>query len=310
VLLKDSTYLEVKNPDRAAGEARATFPTLDAWRTARVGDSTTAIIRNTECTSTRPKDNLAINLEHGFNVPTTDTGINKWFRWCYAMIAEAAPELFDSKITTAAYNDLVAVCAKYPELILCSYIGIASRGKRYNRYAMNNLLNGSGEKDTLLHNQFPVYMLGNSGMPYYNYMYNVCASDMTASKYASYSADSKHSEFIKKYYAIRADILPKCKALYDIIVPKLDGYLKKKTEIANLKERIEYADKYIQNAEQQLRMCRRQVKYFETELKSCQEAYKRLTGEPLQVKTVLPMTAAPAVAAEPAAINTVVSKNN
>ncbi len=139
-------------------------------------------------------------------------------------------------------------------------------------------------------------------MLYYNYVYYICASDTGTTRYASYSADPKYSEFMKKYSEIRADILPKCKALYDIIMPKLGPYLKKKTEIAGIKYRIEAADKYIQKAEErrkeQLRRHRRQVKYYETELKSCQEAYTRLTGAALPTRTVL-AAAAPAVAAAP-----------
>ena len=116
VLLKTGKFLEVKNPNRKPDEAKpAPFSTLDSWRDAR-GCGPAAVIRDSAPT-THASPPLVVDPVHGFNVPTIDTGAGKWFQWCYGIIAEVAPELFDSKRVTTAFNDLAAACAKYPELM-------------------------------------------------------------------------------------------------------------------------------------------------------------------------------------------------
>lgn len=280
MLLKNGRYLELKNPDRKAGKQKATFPTLDAWRIAHVGDSTTAVIRTTMLPP--PKEELVVNPAHGYNVPPTDKGISRWFRWCYSMIAEAAPELFDSKMTAAAYNDLVAVCAKYPELELDKHIGMKYNGKKYNRYAENNLHGCFREADSLPHNDFPVYLRDTNKLSQYACLY-ICGIESTIDKYSSYySHYIQCMAFLKKYLAIRSEIMPKCKALYDIIVPKLGPYMKNKRDIKSLEIRMKVADNCLRIAEEKKeRLLSKQtmrVKHYETKIKNCQEEYTRLTG--------------------------------
>lgn len=106
VLTKSGSYLEVNNPDKSPGESKDVFPTLDAWREARYGLGADTILRMTT---------NAI-IQGGFNIPHKNEGAGKWFRWCYKTISEASPELLTSQEVVKAFNALVEICSKYPDL--------------------------------------------------------------------------------------------------------------------------------------------------------------------------------------------------
>jgi hypothetical protein len=252
------------------------------------------VIRTTD---TRPAvDSITVDPEHGFNVPETDDGVNKWFRWCYSMIAEAAPELFDSKVATRAYNDLVAACAKYPELKLATNIGIQLKEKNNNRYSNSNIHYGNWwPEDKLVCDGFPVYISRTLTEPH---IY-ICMTNMPY-YYTKYLNDPVNSDFVGYYNSIRSDIQPKCVILYDVIISKLISYMAAKNKIHSLKCIIANADKFLQRAEnkrmKELLRHKKLVKYYEDLLKNSQEEYLRITGTHMPAKSEMWLSAQPAAA--------------
>lgn len=151
---------------------------------------------------------------HGFNVPATDAGANKWFKWCYEIIAEAAPELFEVEVA-AAYNDLLEACAKYPELEAEACLCLAK----------------TTEEE--IHTRFPVFMAVG------DYKFAICAKNSLPL-----------TDVSERYHTAREEISPKCKALYDIIVPKIIPYLVKMRAIEYRKSRIRLAEEAMDAAEE------------------------------------------------------------
>ena len=252
VLLKTGKFLEVKNPNRKPDEAKpAPFASLDEWRAARGCDSA-AVIRESAPTRTTPvTPPLVVDPAHGFNVPTTDAGAGKWFQWCYGIIAEVAPELFDSKRVTTAFNDLAAACVKYPELK--TYRGL----KKYDHSNM------------LWYTYDP---------PYSNYSWNGFPVEFP------YIGLQQNPPEI----AAKVEIISKYKVLYDLLKPKIGAFLEKKSRILMLEKCIAGSQKFLDRAEEkrkaELRRHNATVQYEEKMIKQYAEEYKMLTGKVIEVR--------------------------
>ena len=273
VLLKTGQYLEVKNPNRKPDEAKpAPFASLDEWRAARGCDSVAVIRDSAPTTPASPP--LVVDPAHGFNVPTTDTdaGASKWFQWCYGIIAEIAPELFDSKRVTAAFNDLAAACAKYPELK--TYKGLKKYDHTYILWYTHD-----DYYSTYSWNGFPVQF------PYNWSQQN--PAELTA----------------------KNEIIPKYKVLYDLLKPKIVTFLEKKSRFSMLQKCIARSQKFLDKAEEkrkaELRRHNANVQYQEKMIKQYAEEYKTLTGKVIEVRmatkkpVVAPVVAPVVMAAEP-----------
>ena len=255
VLLKTGKFLEVKNPNRKPDEAKpAPFASLDEWRTARGCDSAAVIRESAPTTHASPQ--LVVDPAHGFNVPTTDTGAGKWFQWCYGIIAEVAPDLFDSKRVTAAFNDLAAACAKYPELK--TYRGL----KKYDHYNM------------LWYTYDPPLAQDT----YSNYSWNGFPVEFPYTRLQQNPAEA----------TAKGEIIPKYKVLYDLLKPKIVAFLEKKSRISLLENCIARSQKFLDKAEEkrkaELRRHNAAVQYEEKMIKQYAEEYKMLTGKVIEVR--------------------------
>lgn len=207
VLLKDNSYLEVNNIDKPGVKTK--FSTLEEWHKAR-GESY-EVIRDKKDKHIGIK--VTVNPEHGFKVPTTKNDIcgAAALKWCYGIISEAAPELLENEEVKKAYNDLVDVCAKYPNLW-----SFHTTGRYMHRYSKDNIDYG-----------FPARLPINSDM-----------TDMI-----------KWREESEKRYTSEEEIRSYYKKLYNLIGDKVETYMAKKDKRIKYVEKIEKAREYIKNAE-------------------------------------------------------------
>lgn len=265
VLLKTGKFLEVKNPNRKPDEAKpAPFASLDEWRAARGCDSAAVIRESAPTTHASPP--LVVDPVHGFNVPTTAAGAGNWFQWCYGIIAEVAPELFDSKRVTTAFNDLAAACAKYPELN--TYRGL-------KKYDHSNML-------------WYTY-----DTPYSSYSWNGFPVEFPYTGLQQNPAEA----------TAKVEIIPKYKVLYDLLKPKIGAFLEKKDRISMLEKCIASSQKFLDRAEEkrkaELRRHNAMVQYEEKMIKQYAEEYKTLTGKEIEVRmaTKKPVVAGAAASA-------------
>jgi hypothetical protein len=119
VQIKDNKILQVKNPE---GNEKKIYESLTEWleaigakedqlkiETVRTkGETATA--GSTEKAKDKPRVGKTTD---GFIIPRDKTiNLNKWFRWVYKIIKEAAPELLASEEVKNAYNNLVEICLK------------------------------------------------------------------------------------------------------------------------------------------------------------------------------------------------------
>lgn len=206
IALKDGNYLEINNPDMPGIKTK--FWSLTSW-CKYYGPG--AIIRD----EFNRVMQIVINPEHGFNLPKTEASGGIWFQWCYEMIAEAAPELFNKEVATA-YNDLVEVCSKYPKLGTRTRLDI-------DRYSLINLW--YDESDYFgKHNYygFNIYIDFNVG---YGKAYR--------------------EEYMKSFN----EIVPKYKILCELISPKIWPYLERMKEKIKLEKEIKVVERFIKRAD-------------------------------------------------------------
>jgi hypothetical protein len=209
VLLKDHTYLEVYNIDTPGVKTK--FATLEEWHKAR--GETSEVIRDKNDTHIGIK--VTQNPEDGFKVLARrgDTGGANWLRWCYGIISEAAPELFENEEVKKAYNNVVYVCAKYPNLR-----SINTASMYIHRYSENNI---------------------KYGLPWYLENEN---------KNTDIRKWYTHEE-VEKRRMVNTDITPYYNVLYSLIADKIMSYMKRKEIERKHIESIKNAKKYIKNAE-------------------------------------------------------------
>jgi hypothetical protein len=109
----------------------------------------------------------------------------------------------------------------------------------------------------------------------------VCVDEAKLNTYATTLGISQ-TEFLKKYLAIRETIMPKCKALYDLIAPKIVPFMGKVTELNTVRRQMEKTEQSLKNAERRMKAVvskyERTIKFYEDTLKSEKERYAQMTG--------------------------------
>ena len=111
VLLKNGTYLEVKNPDSGI---KTTFDTLEDWYKARNVSEADITIGTNE--PTKKEDKLAIKLDLINDNDTNNISrlnLFKWHKWCYFMLRKFCPKLLKTQEVVKAFNALIDVSQKY-----------------------------------------------------------------------------------------------------------------------------------------------------------------------------------------------------
>ena len=109
IVLPNETVLEIKNPHT---NTRTTFPTMADWKSARETSASTTVYDYTDA-----KGELIEDLR-GFAVPSVDENVvNRWLRWCFSLMNEAAPFLCEREYVIGAYNKLATVLMKYRDVL-------------------------------------------------------------------------------------------------------------------------------------------------------------------------------------------------
>lgn len=110
VQIKDNKILEVKNPD---GNEKKIYESLTEWLEAIGAKEDQLKIETVKARGTATGGAGSAEKVNGFTIPKDKKiNLNKWFRWLYKIMKEAAPELLASEEVKVAYNNLVAVCLK------------------------------------------------------------------------------------------------------------------------------------------------------------------------------------------------------
>lgn len=116
VQIKDNKILQVKNPE---GNEKKIYESLIEWMEAIGAKEDQLKIETMKTQAERvsvekAKDKPRVGkTTDGFIIPRDKTiNLNKWFRWVYKIIKEAAPELLESEEVKNAYNNLVSICLK------------------------------------------------------------------------------------------------------------------------------------------------------------------------------------------------------
>lgn len=228
VLLKDGQLLEVKNTYAIRKE---TFPSVTSWCTTR------GVAENEVKIDTSKGSGIVVGSNtHGFNYPTGYYSAYYWIKWLYSMIAEAAPQLFQSEELKLAYNEMVELCTKYKQDLW---------HWRYDRYHPFNL------KTSYANDKWYNY----PGYFYYENMY------ITAGRETN----------LNRLNLARSEIIPVYKRIYAIVYPVLSDYMNKRYNVHKIKKMISNSNTNINRLQKKADKLRNSLQLCESSISKEQE---------------------------------------
>jgi hypothetical protein len=238
VQIKDNKVLEVKNPE---GANKKIYETLTGWLEA-IGAKQDELKISTRAADAakkakEPKEPKLGKTSNGFIIPKDKrANLNKWFRWLYKIMKEAAPELLVSEEVKVAYNNLVGICLKDSDIMSDYYL----RGKM--PYSIDLLSYYPGSTGSVWNdiNGFKIFF--------------------NSERYGrdSYSTKSDYyytptSVILKKeknvYDGLRNEIANAYKALFDLIYKPIHKHINMINKKKSLESNITHRKKRIANAE-------------------------------------------------------------
>ena len=239
VQIKDNKLLEVKNPE--GGEKRV-YETLAEWLEA-IGakqDELKISTRDAAAAAKKAKEPKEQKqhfgkTSNGFIIPKDKrANLNKWIRWLYKIMKEAAPELLTSEEVKVAYNNLVGICLKDSDIESEYYL----TGKMNYSIDLLSYYPGSARNAWSGIDGFKVFFQSER-----------YGRDPGAIRSDYYGQNNLVKKERSVYEAARTEIATAYKALFELVYKPIHAHINKINNKKSLERNIALTKKRIANAE-------------------------------------------------------------
>ena len=207
VLLKDGKVLEVKNP---INSKKTVYDSVQAWcahHNVKEEDVQPDESRNN--TFRAPAYFIDGN---GFYVPLKKSNPFRWVNWCYQIVNEGVPSLFQVEEFKTAYNAMVELAVKHKKEL------------HHSKYYFSSL--------------YSAHLLDYQPKSYSKwYGYLGCFI---------WEGSNRDKRYTKaEYEEARNDILRVYKQIIDIIKPKVSKYIETKRKLLSVEANLKYEEKIL-----------------------------------------------------------------
>jgi hypothetical protein len=214
VLLKNGTYLEVKNPD--TNNTKVVYQTLEEW--AKAHNSNINDITNSEVSQSKT-NNLKFNIISGnINTKTNLTGKFVWDVWYYHIIKTFDKSLLKNSEVIEAFNAFIDMYLKYKDKVNIQTFHLFQKYDKAEIYNPKNLS---------YHKYFSF-----SGETHESKWCGLCWSSKISYKI------SINPEIQKEDYTMRSEITECYKKFYDLISPTILPKMEKKFKVLTAYKKI------------------------------------------------------------------------
>lgn len=214
VLLKNGTYLEVKNPD--TNNTKVVYQTLEEW--AKAHNSNINNIINSEVSQSKT-NNLKFNIISGnINTKTNLTGKFVWDVWYYHIIKTFDKSLLKNTEVIEAFNAFIDMYLKYKDKVNIQTFHLFQKYDKAEIYNPKNLS---------YHKYFSI-----NGETHESEWCGLCWSSQNSYKI------SRNPEMEKEDYTMRSEITECYKKFYDLISPTILPKMEKKFKVLTAYKKI------------------------------------------------------------------------